>query len=161
MKSVRPVTALLLALLLVLGYPLATGQRREARLRAALALYQRRAVPYIADIMRRSVAIDWPDGTTLREAIEQIKTSALPSRAFPKGLPVLVDSDGLREAGQSLGSPVKAPPGDHPGAGRLTLGQKLGIVLEPLGLGYVVKDGAIVITSRARAGEPPAAVDED
>lgn len=161
MNRVRPVTVLLLALILVLGYSLVIRQRRESRLRAALSLYKHRATGEIAELMGRSVGLDWPDGTVLGEAIELIRDSVPASWGFPKGIPVLVDPDGLREAGQSLRSPVKAPPPDDPNAGLLSLGQKLRIVLEPLGLTYVVKDGAIVIISRARAEGSAPVTDED
>ena len=80
---------------------------------------------------------------------------------FPQGLPVLVDPDGLREAGQTLESPVKVPPKDPVTGNPLSIGRQLRIVLEPLGLAVDVKDGAIVITSRGRVEEPAAAEDEE
>src|SRR5689334_22167359 len=108
MRRIRPVTLVLLVLIVVLGYSLAVQQRRGARLRAALAAYKGRATGDLADILGRSVGMDWPEGTPLAEAIEQIRASTPASWGFPKGLPILVDPDGLREAGQSLASPVRA-----------------------------------------------------
>ncbi len=64
MKRIRPVTVLLLAMILVLGYSLVTRQRREARLRAALALYKSRATGEIAGLMANrspAIALDWPE----------------------------------------------------------------------------------------------------
>jgi hypothetical protein len=161
MKRIRPVNVLLVALIVILGYSLATRQRREARLRAVLAVYQKRATDHIARIMGRSFTMDWPDDTTLGEAIEQIQARPAGLLGFPKGLPVLVDPDGLREAGQSLGTPVKAPPPDDPSNGKwLSLRQKLRIVLEPLGLAAEARDGAIVITSRGRVDQAAASDEE-
>jgi hypothetical protein len=93
--------------------------------------------------------LDWPDGTPLGAAIERIKrqTRNFPS-PFLQGIPMYVDPDGLREASQSLGSPVKAPPSEN-----LSFRTKLKFVLEPLGLACEVKDAAIVITSRSKVGE--------
>ena len=73
MKRFRPGTVVLLVLILVLGYFLAIGQRREARLRAALAFYKGRANGAIARYMDHGVAMDWPKGTPLNKAIEKIE----------------------------------------------------------------------------------------
>ncbi len=154
MKRFRPGTAVLVVLILVLGYFLALGQRREARLRAALALYEGRANGEIARYMDHGVGMDWPKGTPLNKAIEKIKFSPhMLSLDFANGLPILVDPEGLREAGQSLSSPVAAPPADEPGVPARSLRQQLQMILEPLGLAAEVKEGAIVITSRARVKE--------
>jgi hypothetical protein len=160
MKRFRPGTVLLVVLILVLGSSLVTRQRREARLRAALALYKSRATGDLVEIMGRSVPMDWPEGTPLREAIEQIKDGTPASRGFPRGLPIVVDPDGLREAGKSLSSPMAASP-DDPGAKPLSLRRKLRMILEPLGLAAEVKDGAIVITARSRVDEASAADEEE
>jgi hypothetical protein len=162
MKRVRPVTALLLVLIVVLGYSLAVRQRREARLRAALAVYKGRNQVALAELMRRSpVRFGWPDGTPLSEAIDEIKQVTAGWSGLSKGIPIVVDADGLREAGQSLDSPVKAPPADDKPPEYLPFGQKLRIIVEPLGLAAEVKDGVIVITSRGRVAEPPARADSD
>ena len=107
MKRFRPGTALLVVLILVLGSSLVIRQRREARLRAALALYKSRATGDLVEIMGRSVPMGWPEGTPLGEAIEPIKADHAGIVGFPEGLPIVVDPDGLREAGQSLGSPMR------------------------------------------------------
>ncbi len=162
MKRIRPTTLVLLALILALGYPLATGQRREARLRAALALYKGRATDDLDRIMDRSVPMDWPRGTPLGEAIEQIKGGTATSWRFPRGLPIVVEPDGLDEAGQSLTSPVAAaPPPEDPGGKPRPLRQKLRLILEPLGLAAEVRDGAIVITARSRVDELSTSVEEE
>ena len=161
MKRIRPVTALLLALILVLGYSLVIRQRRESRLRAALALYKQRAGGALRLVMGANPTLDWPEGTSLAKAIKWIVDSAPAHHYFPQGLPLLVDPDGLREAGQTLDSPVKAPPGDPTAAEPLALEQTLRILLEPLYLAAEVKDGAIVITSRDRVDQSVAASEEE
>jgi hypothetical protein len=161
MKRIRPVSVLLLALILALGYPLATGLRREARLRAALAIYKGRATDDLDEIMDRSVPMDWPKGTPLGEAIEQIKGGSSTSWRFPRGLPIVVDPNGLREAGQSLSSPMAAPPMADPSGNPRPLRQKLRMILEPLGLAAEVRDGAIVITARNRVDETSTSTEEE
>lgn len=162
LRRTRPVTLLLLALIVVLGYSLVVRQRREARLRAALAVYKGRNQATLSKYMRRGPApLRWPDGTPLAEAIDEIKQRTIGRFGFSKGIPILVDADGLREAGQSLNSSVKAPPADDNPPDYLPFGQKLRIILEPLGLAAEVKDGVIVITSRGRVAETPARADSD
>jgi hypothetical protein len=162
MKRIRPGTVLLLALILVLGYSLVIRQRREARLRAVLALYKGRAQRDVQHIMGKYHHLNWPDETPLSEVIEQIKQATNRWLSlFPKGVPIYVDPDGLREAGQSLSSPVAAPPDDSHSQQR-PLRQELRMILEPLGLACDVKDGAIVITSRQRVvDESPASAAAD
>jgi hypothetical protein len=160
MKRIRPVTVLLLALIVVLGYSLAMRQRREARLRAALALYKQRAAGDLRLVMDHYPGLDWPEGTSLGEVVGRIGAGNWTRQYFPRGIPLIIDPDGLREAGQTLDSPVMAPPKD-PTTGRpLSLRQQLRIVLEPPGLAAEIKDGAIVITSRGRVDEPAAGDEE-
>ena len=161
MKRPRPATVLLLTLILVLGYSLVVRQRREARLRAALATYKGRARGALNRVMAAAPALDWPEGTTLAEAVRRVSESDPAPFYFPRGLPILVDPDGLREAGQTLDSLLKVPPKD-PATGRPpSLARQLQMVLEPLGLAAEVKDGAIVITSRARVDREAAVADSD
>src|SRR5262249_21106734 len=134
MKRIRPSTVLLLASVLVLGYALAVRQHREARLSAALALYKQRAGGALRLVMGANPTLDWPEGTSVAEAIKRIVDSAPAHHYFPQGLPLLVDPDGLREAGQTLDSPVKVPPKDTATGEPLSIGQQLRIILEPLGL---------------------------
>jgi hypothetical protein len=170
MKRIRPATVLLLALILVLGSTLVIRQRREARLREALALYKSRSQVELQRFLRTApIPFGWPDGTPLSEAIDEIEQVTTGMVGFSKGLPIVVDADGLREAGQSLGSRLGRPPSDDtPASGGappiiLPIGENLRIVLEPLGLAAEVKDGVVVITSRSRVAAPPAgaATDED
>jgi hypothetical protein len=158
MKRIRLSTVLLLAVILVLGYVSIAAQRREARLREALAAYQSLSQGKLVSTLGGRGAIDWPEGTSLEDAIERIRTSAsTPWLPWPNGIPILVDPDALRRAGKTLKSPVK---GLHPDE-RYTFRQKLRSVLEPMGLAYEVRDGAIIITTPDAIEDPDIEVPED
>ncbi len=144
-SPIRLGTVLLLVVILVLGFALIQEQAREARLQAALRAYKSQSEGQIASAIGGWLSVDWPEGTTLEEAIERIKYASRQSTSFPKGIPIYVDSDALRRAGKTLKSPVKGLPPD-PGR-KITFRQKLRSVLEPMGLAYEVKDGAIMITT--------------
>ena len=145
--------------------PGATGQRRETRLLAAAA------GPLQGRATGRPPSRSWTDRSRWigpraprwgrRSSRSRGRNSARPERVSRGAyLWIVVDPDGLREAGQTLDSPVKAPPKAAPPAGRCPMRSLLGhsrkqlrIMLEPLGLAAEVKDGAIVITSRGRVDE--------
>ncbi len=161
MKRLHSSTVLLLTLILVLGTSLAIRQRREGRLRAALALYKQRAGGALNLALASNPTLDWPAGTPLRHVIQRVSDSAPGRGSFPKGLPVVVDPDGLREAGRTLDSPVGVPPTDAATGKPLPLGRQLESVLAPMGLAAVVKDGAIVITARGQAQESSDSASEE
>jgi hypothetical protein len=139
-----------------LGYGLIVHQRREARLQAALALYQRLAQQsFVRALNRPVILVKLPDETPLAELIEAIKLRTQ-GPGLPRGLPIFIDSVGLREVGQSLDSPVTKPSWEEP----LPLRVRLRLVLEPLGLAYQVKDGAILITSRKAVDAAPPSGDQ-
>ena len=62
------------------------------------------------------------------------------------GIPIFVDTRGLHEAGATMQSKVRVPPR----RGRLK--DILNETLEPLGLGYYVRNGLLTITSAEAAG---------
>jgi hypothetical protein len=161
MKPIRPSLVLLLVVILVLGYALTAQQRRVARLRSALARYKSQAhgqvIARLGAGAKIAKGMDWPEGTPLSEVIEQIKSATSRPREFPNGIPIYVDLDGLRQAGRSLDSPVRQPPADD----RLSLGKKLQIILEPLGLACQVKDASVVITSQGMVDESVINPNED
>jgi hypothetical protein len=141
---------ILLVVIAVLGSAVIAQQRKEKRLRAVLALYRSRSHRGIVSVMGRNLPLAWPDETPLAEVIEQIK-QLVSSRSgmFPKGVPIYVDPNGLRQAGKSLRSPVKAPPSDP----LMSLREKLRIVFEPLGLCCQARDGALIITAHGLGDE--------
>jgi hypothetical protein len=105
--------------------------------------------------MRYAPRLEWTDRIPLGEAVRRIANCAprLPDW-FHKGLPIYVDPDGLRDAGKTLESPVKAPPKDPVTGEPLPLARQLRAMLEPLGLAAEIREGEIVITSRGRVDEP-------
>ncbi len=159
-RPVRPVTVLLLLAIVVLGSALIVQQRREARLREALAAYKGRSQGQIVRTLGTGwLQFDWPEGTTLEDAIELIKARSAMSLSFPKGVPILVDPDALRRAGKSLKSPLaELPPNPDP---KITFRKRLRAVLEPMGLAYEVKDGAIMITTPDAIEHPDVDPPED
>src|SRR5262245_24623634 len=155
MRRLRPATLVLLALIVVLGYSLVLRQNRDTRLRAALALYKQRAGGGLRFAMGLHPPLAWPHGTPLGEAVRRIAAGVPGAReTFPNGLPIVVDPEGLHEAGKTLESPVPAPPKDPIMGEPLPLARQLRAILEPLGLAAEIQDGTIVITSRGWVGEP-------
>lgn len=164
MKRPHLSTLLLLALIAGLGYLTVEGQRREARLHAALAMYQERAGKDLDWVMALHAITPWdrPQDARLRDVVRWIREVPSAVRMFPRGVPVLVDTEGLREAGQTLDSRLTTlPPEPGSTAVEPDLREKLRILLDPLGLTAEVQGGAIVITSKARAQEEAGRVDEE
>jgi hypothetical protein len=145
-------TLLIVVAISALGSIFMLQQRREERLREALALYKVRShESVVARLHNWAPSLDWPDETPLADVIEQIKLDTRNGwPRFPIGVPIVIDPVGLGDAGRSLSSPVQRPPVDQ----ELSLGRKLQTVLKPLGLACQVKDATIVITSERMADEP-------
>ena len=144
-------TLLVLFAIVTLGCIFLLQQRKEERLRVALALYKSRSHGKVATRLRsRAKHLNWPDQTPLGEVLEKVK---LDTRGgfprFPLGVPIVIDPVGLAMAGRSLDSPVQQPPADQD----FSLGKKLQIVLKPLGLACEVKNATIVITSEGMVDE--------
>jgi hypothetical protein len=144
-------TLLFLFAIVTLGYIFMLQQRKEERLRAALALYKSRSHGKVATRLRSSAAnVNWPDQTPLGEVLEKIKLATRTGfPRFPLGVPIVIDPVGLEVAGRSLDSPVQQPPADQ----HLSLGKKLQTVLKPLGLACEIKNATIVITSERMVAE--------
>jgi hypothetical protein len=114
----RPIpwsTLLVLFAIVTLGCIFLLQQRKEERLRAALALYKSRSHGKVATRLRSwAKNLNWPDQTPLGEVLEKIKLdtrSGFPR--FPLGVPIVIDPVGLEMAGRSLNSPVQQPPADQ------------------------------------------------
>jgi hypothetical protein len=155
MRRVRVGTLILLLILVALGCGLVVHQRREGRLRAALALYKRRSHQGFVRALNRPVLLELPEEVSLGELVEEIKVRTH-WPGLPNGLPIFIDADGLREAGTSWTSLVQESPSEEP----LPLLEHLRLMLEPLGLAYQVKDGAILITSRKAVDADPTSWDQ-
>jgi hypothetical protein len=124
--------------------------RRNAQLRAVLAFYRDPRTEGIFDLLDEPLALNYPDGAPLDEVLRLIRLHSTGQPKLTVGIPIYVDPIGLQEAEKSLNAPVKRPPS----ADRLTFGEHLRLILEPLGLGYEVKDGFLMITSRESRDEP-------
>jgi hypothetical protein len=152
-RPIRLSTFLLLVLVIALLIGLYAQHLREARLQDAISVYRNDEVEGIIEALEWPIAVPYPDDAPLDEVLKEIKkqTTKHPKLAkIPTGLPIYVDPIGLQEVEHSLSSTVKRPPA----ADALPLGEHLRLVLEPLGLRYVVKDGFLMITSKAAICEP-------
>jgi hypothetical protein len=143
-RRIRLGTMLLLMVVVALLCGLYVQKRRQARLLAALEHYRRPVTEGIYDVLDESMALSYPDGATLEDVLKLIKTSSRRPPKLPAGMPIYVDPIGLQEAGKLMTSPIRRPAA----AKRLTLDEHLRRILEPLGLGYEVKDGFLMITSK-------------
>jgi hypothetical protein len=148
---VVPVIALLIGLY---------AQRlREARLQDAIAVYRNYRTEAIIDVLEQPIALNYADGTALDDLLREVrkKTTMAPKPAKPwAGIPIYVDPIGLQEAERSMNATIQRPPS----ADTLALGEHLRRVLEPLGLGYELKAGFLMITAK-EATDTPVDVDVD
>lgn len=151
---IRPVTVILVLAILVLGVLVTVQQRREARLRQALAPFRNRAHQSIykrldgpSPPMGTSprLSLNWGATAPLEEVISQLKlfTNRRTTR-LRSSFPIEVDFAGLAESGQSLTSLVRLPP--EPSQ-ILSLDEFMHHVLEPMNLDFEIRDGALFITS--------------
>jgi hypothetical protein len=140
--QVRLTTLLALILISAMVLELYLLKRRQAQTRAALALYRQPRTEGIYDALEEPLLLMYPDGATLEVFLKEMKRRT-PGKKLPSGIPIYVDPVGLQEAKRTMESPVKRPES----ASRLTLGEHLHRVLEPLGLDYEIKSGFLMITS--------------
>jgi hypothetical protein len=146
LRRIRLSTLLLLIVVAALVIGLYVQRRRETQLLADLSIYREPIQEGIFDALDEPIALTYADGAPLDVVLKEIeqkttKTPKLPK--LPTGIPIYVDPLGLQEAEKSLNSEVKRPPS----ADRLTLGEHLKGILDPLGLAYTTKDGFLMITS--------------
>jgi hypothetical protein len=150
-RRIRLSTLLLLIMIVALGFGLLVQRQREAQLLATLALYRDVRQEGIFDLLGGPIPLNYPDGAPLDQVLKEIKLRTTgPSSKLPTGIPIYVDPLGLQEAERSLVSPVKRPSTSE----KLSLAEHLRRVLNPLGLGYVVKDGFLMITAKESVDEP-------
>ena len=148
-RRIRLSMLLLVMVVLALLSGLYAQKRREARLLVNLALYREPRTEGIFDALDQRLDLTYADGASLEEVLKETKLRST-GGPITSGIPIYVDPIGLQESEKSMTSPVRRPPS----ADTLTLGKHLRSALDPLGLGYVVKD---VITSKesldAEAGD--------
>ena len=116
---------------------------RQAQLQAALSFYRDPRTEAIYDTLDQPLGLFYADGAFLQDVLKAIKQRTTGQSKLMSGIPIYVDPVGLQEAEKSLVSTVKRPPS----ANKLALGEHLRHVLNPLGLGYVVQEGFLMITS--------------
>lgn len=86
--------------------------------------------------------MNFANETTLGDVLTYIKETTWKGRKpTDPGIPIYVDPDGLREAGQTLTSTVRM---DVIGS---SLKATLPLLLGELGLGYIVKDDVLIVSS--------------
>ncbi len=89
--------------------------------------------------LEQPIAMSFANETPLEDVIKYLKQAT--TGPNESGIPIYVDPLGLQEAEKTLTSPVSI---DLEG---IPLRRTLQLVLRPLGLGYFVQDGILVITS--------------
>lgn len=95
--------------------------------------------------LEEPIAMSFANETPLDDVLKYIKQAT--TTPTYSGIPIYVDPDGLREAKATINSTVQI---DQQGVPlRTTLSQ----ALKPLGLSYVVKEGFLMISSRANVTE--------
>jgi len=129
-------------LALLLG--LYAQKRREDQLQATLLLYRDWRTEGVVEIIDQRLALTYADGAPLEQMLKDVKLRSTGRPKLPAGIPIYVDPIGLKESGKSMMATVMRPPHDE----NLTLREHLSCVLGPLGLGFSVEDGFLMITSR-------------
>jgi hypothetical protein len=153
LRRIRLSTLLLLIVVAALVIGLYVQRRRETQLLADLSVYRNPRQEGIYDALDEPIALTYPDGAPLDVVLKEIKKQTTKNPKLPRlptGIPIYVDPIGLQEVEKSLNSPVKRPQA----ADKLTLGEHLERILDPLGLAYTTKDGFIMITSKPSEDEP-------
>jgi hypothetical protein len=152
LRPVRLSTFLLSMVVIALLIALYAQHVHEARLRDAISIYRHDRTEGIFDALDQPIALTYADGAALDVVLKDIKMRTTKNPSLPKipaGIPLYVDPIGLQEAERSMHSTVKRPPS----ADTLALGEHLRRLLDPLGLGYQVGDGFLMITSKESVDE--------
>ncbi len=135
-------TMLLLVLVVALLLSLFMLKRSQAILLAEVSRYRDPVNEAVADIIDQPLVLTYADGAPLEQFLKEIRLRSTGKAKLPRGVPIYVDPIGLSEADKTMASVVKKPPG----ADQLTLREHLNRVLKPLGLGFTIKSGFLMIT---------------
>src|SRR5262249_5573038 len=152
-RPIRFSTFLLLVVVIGLLIAVYAQRVREARLWDALSVYRHPRTEGIYDALDLPIPLAYGDQGDLDEVLKEVRRRTTGDPNLPKlptGIPIYVDPIGLQEAERSLGSTVRRPESSD----TLTLGEHLRRILEPLGLGYEVKDGFLMITAKGSLDVP-------
>jgi hypothetical protein len=123
--------------------------RREEDLRAALTLYRNPKTEGIIDALSGPDLLSAHDDSTLEAVLKELNARTTRNPNLPKipaGIPIYVDPIGLQEAEMSLSAQIKRTVGDA--SADASLGQRLRLLLDAVGLSYQVKYGYLMITSK-------------
>jgi hypothetical protein len=153
LRPIRLSTFLLLVLVAALLVALYAQRRHEAQLLDALSSYRNPRQEGIIDALDQPITLKYADGDAFDVVLKEIKKQTTKNPKLPKlpaGIPIYIDPIGLQEAEQSLNATVTRPPA----ADALPLGEHLRLILEPLGLYYVVKYGFLMITVKESLDTP-------
>ncbi len=99
----------------------------------------------IFQALEEPVAMFFANETPLIDVLKYIK-QATTTPTFP-GIPIYVDPDGLKTAGRSINSTIQLEKEGLP------LKATLPLILKPLGLSFIVRDGFLLIDSRTTINE--------
>jgi hypothetical protein len=142
MRRLKLGTLIVWIVILALSLALFIQQRREARLKSALAIYRNRGQEEIQERLLQPANLTHPDETPLEDLLKELKTLTK-GGSLPSGMPIYVDPLGLTEADVTLMTPVKAVRANE----NLTLREQLQQILKPLGLSFKAENGYLLITS--------------
>ncbi len=150
-RRMRLSTLLLLMVVVALLFGLFVQKRRELELQAALLPYRNQTNEGLLDVLDRPLALTYPDGASLEQALKNLKLVSMGQPKLPKGIPIYVDPIGLSEADKTMTSTIKRPTTGE----KLSLRDHLDRMLKPLGLGFTVRDGFLMITSLEAVDDRP------
>jgi Domain of unknown function (DUF4139)/N-terminal domain of unknown function (DUF4140) len=102
----------------------------------------------VSNELGKAIAMRFATETPLEEVIKYIRTATSGS-AFPEGIPIYVDPQGLQDADKTMASTISI---DLEG---VPLRTTLRLLLQQLGLVYRVKDGLLKITSTESEDDTP------
>jgi Domain of unknown function (DUF4139)/N-terminal domain of unknown function (DUF4140) len=102
----------------------------------------------VSNELGKAIAMKFATETPLEEVIKYIR-GATSGSAFPEGIPIYVDPQGLQDADKTMASTISI---DLEG---VPLRTTLRLLLEQLGMVYRVKDGLLKITSTATEDDTP------
>jgi hypothetical protein len=153
MKSVlriRLSTMLLLVLMIAVAFRFVVLKRNEVQLRADLAVYRNTQSEAIADLVDQPLTLTYPNQAALAVFLTDIRRNSARGTKLRAGIPIYVDPIGLSEVKKTMASAVEKPSADD----KLTLREHLKRVLKPLGLGFMIKSGFLMITSEEAVDDP-------
>lgn len=100
----------------------------------------------LADL-EKPISMKFPDDTPLADVISYLRETTK-SAAFPEGLPIYVDPQGLQDSDKTMASTVAIELEGIPLKTTLTL------LLRQLGMVYHVRDGVLILTSASSDDDP-------